>query len=213
MSPGSGNLPLRFEQAHYNWVNPLSTRSFADWRNQLPEWRDYVTELRDRSGAKTAFQLQTITHSWDLRAVSLILAAETLEPREGRFDFQSAGLVDMRVAPVGGTAPESVERPRPEAAQKPQRTYTELPATPDEELRVFAALHALGADVEEPIEVRLNTEKSRVLITGIGVLPDRRKEIENAISSIPKVVVALGRADGTAPSVLPPALQAADPFW
>ncbi|HEX4808858.1 MAG TPA: zf-HC2 domain-containing protein [Bryobacteraceae bacterium] len=199
-SPPTGSLPVLFEQAHYNWANPLSPRSFADWHGRLADKQDRVTALRDHSGATAAFQLRTTTRSGNLRAVALTLAADTLEPREGRFDFQPDGLVDISVTPAEETRPEGGPNPISTPARAPEKVYTASPASPEDELRVFAALHALGADAEEPIEVRLDAEKSHVLVTGIGISPARRKEIENAFSSMPRVVVAFDRGSDSGDS-------------
>jgi hypothetical protein len=52
---------------------------------------------------------------------------------------------------------------------------------------VVAALHAIGADLGDPVEVSLTD--GRVVVSGVGVTPERQREIRRAVEDIPNVVV------------------------
>lgn len=56
------------------------------------------------------------------------------------------------------------------------------------EVRVFAALHRLGADLGEPVEIRTGSD-GRVAVGGTGVSPDRQAEIREALSAERAVAV------------------------
>jgi hypothetical protein len=54
-------------------------------------------------------------------------------------------------------------------------------------LRVVAALHEIGADLGDPVEV--NLADGRVVVSGVGVAPERQREIRRAVAEIPHVAV------------------------
>ena len=58
----------------------------------------------------------------------------------------------------------------------------ETAAGPEDELRVLAALDAMGADAEEPIEVKLDSARHEIVVTGVGLTLDRQKQVETALS-------------------------------
>ena len=78
-------------------------------------------------------------------------------------------------------------------------------AGPEEELRVFAALDAIGADAEEDIDVKRDTGNHSVLVTGMGMTADRRKRIETALASIPNTVVRFSTSEPVRDSSAAPA--------
>jgi hypothetical protein len=62
-----------------------------------------------------------------------------------------------------------------------------------EELRVLAALHNIGADLGDPVEVQLTD--GRVLVSGVGVPPERQRQIEDKLNGIPGVAVQFSQPD------------------
>jgi len=56
-------------------------------------------------------------------------------------------------------------------------------ATPADELRVFVALHLVGADLGEPVQV--SRSEGRIHVTGLGIDPSRQARILAALSAIP----------------------------
>ena len=61
------------------------------------------------------------------------------------------------------------------------------PASISEELRVLVALHEIGADLGDPVEV--NSANGRILVSGVGVLPQRQRDIHKALDGMPNVTV------------------------
>jgi hypothetical protein len=72
---------------------------------------------------------------------------------------------------------------------------------------VLAALHRLGADLGEPVEV--TRQGPQVLVTGIGLDPQRAAEIRGAVAGIPRAAVRF--SDPAAAPAPPDAGAAARP--
>jgi hypothetical protein len=178
------HIQTLFVKAHYSWEDPLSARSFARWRDQLPEKQDQVTTIRDERGRKRFYRLQTKTSASILHTASLTLRADN--SRTVNADFKFAGAENVELA----EQPPDMERDvRTRNTPAPRPKAIETLATPEEELRVFAALSAIDADGEDPIEVSFDRSRQHVLVTGIGLPPARRKEVEEALRNLPNTVV------------------------
>lgn len=187
---GSGNHGLAhtralFVKANYSWDDPLSARSFAAWRNHLLEKRDQVVSLRGEDGIGQFYRLRTETAQGVLRSASLTLNAHTFRPVEGMFHFEDREDVRMTDS---GEIPEE-----PAAAAKsspiPDRTAPETKVTPEDELRVFAALNAIGVDAGEPVTVEMDTAEHQVVIRGVGISAQREREIRQALNGIPNTAL------------------------
>lgn len=81
-----------------------------------------------------------------------------------------------------------------------------------EELQVVAALHQVGADLGDPVEIA--RESGQILVSGTGIPPQHQKQIHEALDSMPGVVVRFSEPGGVpsgpgAPPVEPetPALR------
>jgi anti-sigma factor RsiW len=60
-------------------------------------------------------------------------------------------------------------------------------ASISDELQVLKALHGIGADLGDPLHVSLS--QGRVLVAGVGVAPERQRQIQTALGSLPRVAV------------------------
>lgn len=180
------HIQTLFIKAHYNWEDPLSARSFAQWRNQLPEKQDQVTTVRDEAGRKCFYRLQTRTSASILHTASLTLRADTSRAVNAAFEF--VGKENIEMAEQSPDMEKNV-RARARNVPVPYAKTTETLATPEDELRVFAALNAIGDDGEDPIEVNFDQSRQHVLVTGIGLSPARRKEVEEALKHLPNTLV------------------------
>ena len=189
-----GSLQNLFQAANYDWDDPLSAKSYQAWRNQLTGKQDQVVQEKD------AYRIQTSASSGELMEASLTLKSQDLQPVEGRFEFRNREWVEISeiadsTPPSNATAATDGHRVQNHAdlpaAMAPDGT-PRIPApapeaTVGDELRVWAALHQAGADLGDPIEV--SRTGGEILVTGIGIPPQRQREIQNAIGSQPRVVV------------------------
>jgi len=202
-SDALNSLQAMFVAARYDWQDPLSAKSFQAWRNQLPNKRDEVVSEQE------VYRVRTSTESGELLSASLDLRASDLQPLEERFEFSNHDSVEITEL-ADEAAPESAARNANPAVEMPASvTPTIPPATPSsvpeayatigDELHVFSALHQLGADLGDPIEVTRNGGK--VLVTGVGIAPSRQREIADMLASQPQIVVHFSEA---APSRVKP---------
>ncbi len=79
-------------------------------------------------------------------------------------------------------APSSSRPAAPPATAAPRDT-----ATASDELRVFALLRRLGADLGEPVEV--TRQGGRVLVSGIGISPEVERELHRELEASPRFSV------------------------
>ena len=190
-----------FIQSNYSWNDPLNARSFANWRRQLPDHRDYVTAIRE-DGVRKFYRIRTRTDSGILHSAALTLEASTYHPTKASFEFQGEDLIEVSPqSEIPQNKPQEAQTVRPVIRPK----GTETLAGPEEELRVFAALDAIGADAEEDIDVKRDTGNHSVLVTGMGMTADRRKRIETALASIPNTVVRFSTSEPVRDSSAAPA--------
>jgi hypothetical protein len=188
----SNSLQAMFERANYSWTDPLSARSFQAWRSQLAGKRDYVSEERQ------AYRIETRTDTSELRQAILTLRTADLRPVGERLEFSNQEWVEITevsddVTPAASASAEKDRRPVVTKTKAAVNTASDAtianvsPATAAEELEVVAALHDVGADLGDPVEV--SRSQSEILVKGVGIAPARQQEIKNAIGSKPNVVV------------------------
>jgi hypothetical protein len=194
-----------FDEAHYDAADPLTARAFAAWRDQLPEKRDEVDRVDD------SYQVRTFTDSGDLASATLRLRARDLTPVEGKLEFRDRNWIDFTdltefpsaddgspVATFGGSPVRPAEPSRP-AAIAPGG-----PASISDELQVLAALHGIGADLGDPVEVKFSN--GNVTVSGVGVSRERQRQIRGLLETMPHVEVAFSN-----PAAAPQPPQAAAP--
>ncbi len=183
-------LESLFRAAHYSWEDPLSAKSFSEWRDQLTDRRDEVTSEGDR------YRLRTTTGSGELVEAVLELSSQDLRAVEGTLQFRNRERVEISELP-------DVPVPNPEASKEAAEAAPVLPpsppqpdqpaglrrraTTPGEELQVMAALHRLGADLGDPIDVTGSGD--HILVTGMGITPERQQEIRDELKAMPRVTL------------------------
>jgi anti-sigma factor RsiW len=85
-----------------------------------------------------------------------------------------------------GAAPLEVPA-RPAVPSRPAAIDPGLTASISDELKVLKALHGIGADLGDPLHVSLS--QGRVLVAGVGVAPERQRQIQTALGPLPRVAV------------------------
>jgi hypothetical protein len=171
-----------FVNAHYNWDDPLSARSFAAWRKLLPHKRDHLSSLSTGDGQAHLYVIRTETDDSSLRIATLTLRGNDLAALKGAFHF--AGEQDVQLENVG---PEPSTAPV--AQSKQPAPVRETPVTASDELRVLAALDEIGADVNDPVTVETDAAKLHVVVTGVGIQPSRQSEIRRKLLAVPRTLV------------------------
>jgi hypothetical protein len=184
----TARLQALFQSAHYDWDDPLSARSYQSWRDTL------VTKTDKVDTSTESYQLRTETSEGELASASLTLRTADLSPIEGRLEFRNNEWVelteisDVTIRTSGPTADTAVGRP--ERRAEPSRHAVAPPgsqASISDELTVIAALHEIGADLGDPVEVSRSGESVRV--SGVGLAPERQQAIHKQLDGLPRVTI------------------------
>ena len=192
-----------FQAARYDFNDPLSAQSFANWRDQLPKKEDAVVSLKD------LYEIKTTTSDSELLSASLTLRTTDLEPVRGRFEFRNdewvemTELVDQQTLPASTVAGAAGSMPRqPGLLPGPSASPAAAPEPSpfSEELQVAAALHEMGADLGEPIEI--TRERGQIVVSGSGIPSSRQQQIHERLDRLPHVAVRF--SDPTFPASAPP---------
>ena len=189
-SAGETEIARLFDAAHYDWRDPLSAQSYSAWREGLPHMKDAIATEAD------SYEITTTTADSELTSATLKLRTTDLEPVEGRFEFRNRDWVEMTewvdqqadpasavAGTTGGMARHAGVPPGP-ADAAPETTQ---PSPFSEQLQVVSALHRLGADLGDPIEIA--SRDGQVLVTGTGIPPQRQQQIHAQLDRLPHVVV------------------------
>lgn len=188
-------IPAMFREAKYNAENPLSAKAYQQWRDGLPSKTDEVATRPDpQAPGQQRYEIRTTAAEGDLAVARLTLRATDLRPVEGRFEFRNREWVEYEeisdTSTTDGGTPADTRLEGPMRQTVPSRSAA-LPsggsASISEELRVIAALHEIGADLGDPLEV--NLVDGRVVVSGVGVTAERQREIRRALEDIPYVAV------------------------
>lgn len=195
-SPDLAEAQKLFAAAGYNWQNPLSAEAFAEWRGHLAEKRDEVTLLPKPEHVES-YVIRTFASGGALSDASLTLRARDLHAVACTLRFRSDETIDMAEVSDQETAAPSAEQPAaaPPVVELPAARSAAQEAGPAEELRVIAALHRIGADLGEPVEVR--REGSGVLVSATGLDPQRQEQVRTALAAVPGVQVQLNSVPRT----------------
>ncbi len=202
-TPAETELAHLFQAAHYDWNDPLSAAAYSEWRDRLPGKKDQVVSTPD------SYDIITTTADSELVRATLTLRATDLEALRGRFEFRNrewvemTELVDQQTTPAPTVAGAAGGRPR-HPGIPPGPSLEPAAAAPEsssfsEELQVAAALHQIGADLGEPIEI--SREAGQIVVSGSGIPSPRQQQIHSQLDRLPHVVVRF--ADPVFPASAP----------
>jgi hypothetical protein len=214
-------LAAMFREAKYNFEDPLSARSYMDWRDHLAAKQDSVNTIPSRQPGELPagelpanhgmYEIKTTTDDGSLVAATLKLRMTDYEPLEGRFEFRNRDWVEMtelvdqqtlpasRIAGTTGGTPRQPGVPpafiaNPAGANRPtgmnpagMNPAGTNPAGMSQELQVVEALHQVGADLGDPVEI--SREGRQLLVSGTGILPKRQAQLHAVLDPLPNVVV------------------------
>jgi hypothetical protein len=186
----SGDIAALFLAARFSWQDPFSARSFADWRNRLPEKRDSVRQSEDRYEIET-----TTTSAGPLESATLVLDARDLHPVRETLRFTTDQIE------ISEAQPEVVPvKPVFPAAPRVRREIPE-DAGVAAELKALAALRGIDADLGEP--VRVIREGGAVVVAASGLTAARERQVRDAVAGIPGVTFR-AEVEDAAPDDAPP---------
>ena len=200
------------DSAGVAWDDPLSPTSFGAWRDQQMKKRDSV--------ARTGENLLTLTTSTEANGVvsseSLTVRKSDFHPVERTIELRDLGTIEIAelnydVLPWGAVNQDWFEpvlgnRNIPNALPvfavhaSHALSLRELNKT---ELEVRYLLHQAGADLGDPIDVRINNEVSPpVSVVGIARSEAQKQELIAQMRQIPHVGVRLQTEEEATRAVL-----------
>jgi anti-sigma factor RsiW len=195
-SAEAAELKQMFDSAPFSWESPLSAQSFAAWHDQLPEKRDQVESIDHDEGTDTGvYVIKTATSASTLRTASLTLRRKDLRPLREMLEFTNETVEISEAPPEGRTeVAERAAKPAPDAVRAPARVHESqnVPVTAAQKLEVFSALHRIGADLGEPVEIRQSGD--HLLVIGTGLKVARQEQLRGALSQISGVEVRFDEA-------------------
>lgn len=188
-------IEAKFQQAHYDSADPLSARAFQSWHDSEAEKRDEVSTVADpQAQTGNCYRIHTIAATGDVAAATLMLRTTDLAPVEGLLEFRDSEWIEFSEfagSPVGSTDANASSVEVPERLAVPPSRLAVVPPRPSvsisDELQVLSALHRIGADLGDPIQITLAPDK--VIVSGTGVDPQHRQVIQRTLESMPNVAV------------------------
>lgn len=181
---GAAELAAMFREANFDWEEPLQARAFATWRSGLKQREDEVRVFESATRfTGRHYRIRTSTPEGKLQQVSIVIRAADMRAVEERFEFRNQEWVEISEAP-----PEPRQSPMPLAqSPSPSGAEDQTSASASDEVRVLLALHKIGADLGEPIEVQRAQES--VVVTVLGASARREKELRDAVGGLPRAVL------------------------
>ena len=194
-----------FESAGYDWADPLSAKAYLNWNTRLAAAAKTDEVLPE---GNTFYEVRTRSTEGEMTEATLRLRQSDLQPVQGTFKFRNDEWVELTEVPAAEPGPAAPIA----STAAPARVVNPTTSTPDQasspsasaaaELRVLEALHRIGADLGDPLEI--SRAASQVSVRGFGVDPRRRAQIEQALRGVPGVTLEFATegapAAGAAPS-------------
>jgi len=172
-------MQARFQRAGYSWDEPLSVRSYVAWRRTLSRKQESVRRAYNPKTSEPVYVVTTETDANPLRSATLALREQDMQPLTCtlRFDDDEVVEVEEGAAVVPG---------KPESPVPPSIASAPVTDPAMLELQVLSALHSVGADLGEPIQMQ--HENGTIILAATGISNARREQIQRALAGLQFVV-------------------------
>jgi hypothetical protein len=189
-------LKAKLDLAGVNWDEPLSAAAYRDWHDRQKTKTDKV-----KRSAKNLFTLTTTT-------VDSAVSQESFTVRENDFhpvmrtiefrDTESIEIAELNYAAWSWNAVNDglfeprAAAPTPAIVARNTRPNPSLTELADIEVAARYALHRVGADLGEPIEVQIATQgPATVTVKGLVSSAKRKQELLAALRGTPHLTAEL----------------------
>jgi anti-sigma factor RsiW len=208
----SPDIPTRnaMSLVKMDWKAPLSAERFSDWRKTVPQKDDRIFE------SPSSLTLRTTpldSQGDEVRYASLTVNRADWRPIAEHVEFRRQPALDVTEVSFEVRELPSVTQAAPSinaSALEPALTEPLVKST-ETELAVRYALHGVGADLGEPIEIQTGGQGS-VSVFGTVSSTERKRELLGALRGIPNVVPQLRTEEEAAPPELPAPVTRAEPL-
>ncbi len=173
----------RFDEANYDWRDPLSVQSYSTWRHTLK----HKTSTVSTPVGEPQQKIETATDEGTLSMASLTLDAQ-LAPVSGLFQFSDQQWVEITAMPDADPTPADLV-PAPVPAPSATGTGENVPREPlaERELDVRLAINVLHTGASEPIEV--STSSGDILVTAYHLTADQERALALSLKPISGVTL------------------------
>ena len=223
LSPEDEQLKDKLASAGVSWDAPLSALDFAEWRHRSRPTRDTVKRsgqhlltLTTRPLADNTVLKETLTvRDTDFQGVDRTVELRdsgTVEIAQLNYDVLPWGAVNQdwfESLPSGAAtdAPGGLSGLSIHSSRLPSKLELET------ELAVRYALHGLGADLGEPIEIHSGGPTAELIsVVGVVSSAQRKQELFAFLKRIPGVAARLRTEEEAAPRKLPTRVMRAEPL-
>ena len=202
--PEEPEVQSAFEQARLDWSDPLNPDRYSAWHASLAAATDRVTKA---AGSVT---LTTNTNETAIREASLTVDANDWHPTTEQFRLESGTTIEIAELSfsIGAVQPQPEKfskNPEPAPSEHELRSATiSAPEFLAAEVEVRVALHELGLDLGEPLEIQRSTDGG-VIVSGTVSNPEKLLAARKRMAQIPNVT-----QDFQAASATPAGFRAAD---
>jgi hypothetical protein len=165
------------------WPELRSRMRQMDEANPMPDLWSRVYAYMALPGVLSFKRLMIggIVFSVVALAVTLVLKTEK--------HSEAAPVSSPRIAPAVEPSPT----PLTAVPNRAVKTSPAMPSAADTEVRIFAALHRIDADLGDPIEISSDS-KGNFTVLGIGLASPRQAEVRDALRPLPDVAVTFSQA-------------------
>ena len=213
-------LKNKLASAGVNWDAPLSAIDFADWRRRSGPTHDsvkpsgpHLLTVTTTPAAHNSVIQETLTvRDTDFQGVDRTVELRefgTVEIAQRNYDVLPWGAVNQdwfEPLPAGAaTDAPGILSPRPSRPSAERDLETEL--------AVRYALHRIGADLGEPIEIHSGGQGTApILVVGVVSSAERKQELFAALQPLPGVATRLKTEEEAAPREVPAKVTRAEPL-
>lgn len=191
-APAESRVKAAYSSSSLNWNSMLDTESYRRWRDRSHAVGERVVKIGD-----DRLRLETTSSEGPVRQAALTVRTVDYHPIAETFLLENHSQIEVAelsyaVVPFAslprGTFEALVERPTLPlpALLRPQAVFPSSNDLIRSEIVADFALHILGADLGEQIQVTARSQRN-VLITGVVKDSERRQQLSAALRDIPHV--------------------------
>jgi hypothetical protein len=201
-NPDESEVQRAFERSGWNWSDPLDPEAFAHWRDSLVAKEDRV-----RTEGREVTLTTAGSGGGAILEASLTLRVQDWHPLAEQVHLDDRSTVEITELPSeeGSSGPSiaAAEFGVPPAAMAgaPKELEVDEAALAKAELRARIALHLIGADLGEQIEVR--RAGTQVSVKGFANNSQRKRQIDAVLAGIPDLQISLHSISEVAVSPAP----------
>ena len=185
-------LKQEFIAANLDWEDPLSVSAYQTWHDRLEQRKEDVTSIRDELLLTTSTPEGPISEaSLRVRESDFHVVGQSVRLRDNRqieiaeIHYQLIpGSLASDVFPAEATVMGVNPAPFPLSTDtEPSQSAPSLAQLAEAEVQALVALHSVGADLGEPVQI-VRT-KTKIEVRGLADTEERKAQLSAVLGDIP----------------------------